>query len=180
MVTGVPITDCQRADIAAYIDGELLPAEELALELHLAGCGACSSVLNEQKVFLNDLEHSLKGRELELPETFAKVVVANAESQVTGVRRSGELFNAIFICAALLIFVLFALGPAGRDLIEKMFAVAGFFGHLIYSFLLGVTIVLRNVASQFPADRVLTTAVVLISFGVLMLASRKWMRLRRI
>jgi len=170
---------CPSHEIAAYLDGELSAADEMCLELHMAGCRICADAFNSQKLLLNDLEHTLRhDRELELPENFTKVIVASAESSVTGIRRSGELFNALFVAAALVVVVLFALGPAGRSLIDQLLAVGSFFGHLIYSFFLGVTIILRNIASQFP-DRLLTTAIVALSFGSLMLASRKWLRLGR-
>ena len=176
----ISIVECPSHEIAAYLDGELSPTEELLLETHMMVCAVCTDAFNSQKMLLNDLEHSLRNEQgLELPENFTKMVVANAESRVSGVRRSNELFNTIFVCAALLVFALFAMGPSGRAMIDQVYAVASFFGHLVYSFVLGLTIIVRNIASQFPSDRLLTTAVVLLTFGTLMLASRKWLRLGR-
>lgn len=148
---------CPTDEIAAYIDGELTSAREMELDLHFAGCANCSSELNSQKRFLRDLDLSLKHEsELDLPDNFTKVVVAKAESNVTGLRRSSERFNAVFICAGLLLFVLFAMGAeAGRFIdgilsaVEGVAAVGSFFGHLFYSVFVGLTIIVRNVASQF-------------------------------
>jgi anti-sigma factor RsiW len=148
---------CPTDDIAAYIDGELKPARELELEAHFVTCGGCRQFLNEQKQFLRDLDTSLRHEgDLDLPAGFAKTVVANAESSVKGLRRASECFNAVFICAALGLFALFAMGSdADRSLqgvssaADQTFAAGAFFGHIVYSVFLGIVIVLRAVASQF-------------------------------
>ena len=89
--------ECPRADIAAYIDGELTPREELALELHLAACPDCTGELNLQKQMLRALDCGLKDRtEIELPKNFAKTVATRAESNVSGLRSKEERFRALF------------------------------------------------------------------------------------
>jgi hypothetical protein len=139
--------------------------------------------LNQQKQFLCGLNSGLQGeRELELPANFTKRVVANAESTVSGLRRPRERFNAIFICSALALFVLFASGAdaarifEGISLIfEKIAIVGGFFGHAIYALFVGVAIILRSLASQVLVDQffgitlmaVLAAATFLISLRVL-------------
>lgn len=178
---------CFTGEISAYIDGELSPACELELEAHLAVCESCVHELNRQKEFLCSLNSSLKvGGEIDLPPDFAKHIAANAESTVTGLRRPGERFNAIFICVGLFLFVLFALGTdatislAGlNSALDQATAVGGFFGHLIYSFFVGVAIVLRTLGSQIGFYEI--TTIVLTGFAVfaLMLLSRKILRLRR-
>src|SRR2546421_46883 len=107
---------CPLDEIASYIDGELDAPREMELDAHFSQCAACSDELNLQKQFLCSLESSLKHEsELELPPNFTKQIVANAESTVSGLRRPRERFNALFICAGLMLFILFALGPdAGR------------------------------------------------------------------
>ena len=102
---------CPRSELAAYIDGELLPREELELELHLASCLNCTAELNEQKKLLCVLDVALeREKEIELPANFTRVVVAAAESSVSGLRRPQERFKALFICAALFLVVLAGLG----------------------------------------------------------------------
>jgi hypothetical protein len=119
--------------------------------------------LNQQKQFLCGLNVSL-GREqdLDLPADFTKHVVVNAESTVSGLRRPRERFNAIFICSALLLFVLTAMGTdAGRVfegfslIFEKAAIVGGFFGHAIYAAFVGVAIIVRSLASQVWVDQIL-------------------------
>jgi anti-sigma factor RsiW len=74
--------ECPRAELAAYIDGELLPREEIELERHLAGCGVCKFELNEQKRLLFALDFALEDeKDFELPANFAKVVVGKRRKQ---------------------------------------------------------------------------------------------------
>src|SRR6476661_4322513 len=140
---------CPSDEISAYIDGELHPTRELELDFHFASCKACNLELNDMKQFLRGLDDSLRIEgDLELPEDFTKIVVANAESSVTGLRRPRERFNAIFICAGLSLFLLFAFGPQAETLFDQAAAVGSFFGHLIYSFFIGLAIIVRSIASQ--------------------------------
>ncbi len=147
---------CPADEISAYIDAELTPARELEIESHFAVCRPCAEELNLQKQFLCGLDSSLKhDDEIELPVDFARQVVANAESTVAGLRRPRERFNALFICAAMLLFGLFALGAdAGRVFngvvvgVEQMGAVGAFFAKVVYSIFLGFAIIIRAVAAQ--------------------------------
>jgi len=147
---------CPTDEIAAYVDGELDAALEMQMDLHFASCKACASELNHQKEFLRNLDLSLAcERELELPENFVKQVVANAESTVSGLRRPRERFNALFICAGLGLFVLFAMGTDAGALLDKTAdalgqtaAIGGIFGHMVYSLFIGIAIVVRSIAGQ--------------------------------
>ena len=153
---------CPVDDIAAYIDGELDAAGEREMDAHFAECSACAEELNLQKQFLCSLESSLKQEDgLELPADFTKHVVANAESSVAGLRPARERFNALFICAALLLFVLFALGADARralegatGVVDQIAAVGSFFGHFVYSFFLGVIIIMRAFGMQIRPDAI--------------------------
>lgn len=178
---------CPSDEIAAYIDGELSPGRELELDAHFIECSGCAVELNQQKQFLCQLDLSLKhGNELNLPADFAKTIVANAESTVTGLRRPREQFNAIFICAGLFLFVLFASGPdAGQmvrgisDLFEQAIVVGGFFGHLIYSVFIGVSIILRSFAAQVRYDLAIAVGLSALSAAALMFISQRALRMRR-
>ena len=178
---------CPADDISAYIDGELNAARTVEMDMHFAGCERCSIELNEQKNFLRHLDASLgREEEIELPANFTKRIVANAESTVSGVRRPRELFNATFICAGLLLFVLFATGAeAGRlfqglsVIVEQTVAVGSFFGHLVYSVFLGFAIIIRAVAGQFRVDVAAILAVAMMFAVFSLVISRKILRTRR-
>ena len=147
----------QRNEIAAFIDGELLPHEEFELELHLAVCGFCATELNEQKKLLCALDYALENeKQIELPANFTKVVVTNAESRVNGLRRPQERSKALFVCAALFVLVILGLGGETKTVLntfgkfaEQFLAVGGFVWNLIYDVSVGTAIVLRSLGSQF-------------------------------
>lgn len=179
--------DCPVEDIAAYLDGELTPDRELAIEAHFAVCPGCVTELNQQKQFLCSLESSLRAeQEIELPADFTKHIVATAETSVAGLRRPRERYDALFVFAALLIFVLFAFGSeAGRMIdsvltsLERAALVGSLFGHLFYSFLVGLVIVVRSFASQVGSEPAAATAFFGFVLGVgILLASRKMQGLR--
>ena len=131
---------CPRAEIAAYIDGELLPREELVLEAHVSVCKDCLAELNLQKQMLSVLDFGLSDKaEIELPANFAKVVAVRAESGVCGLRSKEERFRALFLCAFLFLVFLMVLGVETGNVFavfvkfaEQVFAFAGFVLNLVY------------------------------------------------
>lgn len=148
---------CLRAEISAYIDGELSPAEELALEVHIASCKGCLTELNQQKQILSALDFSLDDeKEIELPENFAKVVAVRAESGVSGLRSKEERFRALFLCVALFLMTLIGLSAESENFPaalarfgERIFAVMGFTAHLFYDIAIGLTVIIRSFGGQF-------------------------------
>jgi len=144
-------------DIAGYIDGELTSAREMELAAHFAVCSACAEELNLQKHLLRGLEVGLKDNaDLELPEDFTKVVVANAESTVAGLRRPRERFNMLFICGGLGLFILVSFGVGALvSMLDQFKAIGSFFGHIVYDFLLGVVVILRSGGGQVHPETVM-------------------------
>jgi hypothetical protein len=179
---------CSIEEIAAYIDGELETAREAEMEAHFSTCRSCSFELNEQKRFLRDLDASLNCEEpIELPANFTKVIVANAESNVSGLRRPGERYNALFICAGFILFALFALGPEASRVIagigqifEQMAIVGGFFGHLVYSLFLGIIIIIRSIAAQASGETIFGPAMSVVIILSLAAASKRVLSMRRV
>jgi anti-sigma factor RsiW len=148
---------CPRAEIAAYIDGELTPHEELGLEMHFAVCRTCAEELNEQKKLLCVLDYALDDKdEIELPENFTKVVVANAESKVRGLRCPRERSRALFVCVALFLLIVVGLGAETSKTVaafggvgERFLAVGGFFVHLIHDLTIAASVILRSLCVQY-------------------------------
>jgi anti-sigma factor RsiW len=149
--------DCPREELAAYIDGELAPREEFELEIHLADCRICALGLNEQKRLLFTLDFALETeKEFKLPENFTKIVIANAESSVSGLRCPKERTKAIFVIAGLFLLFLLGIGGATKTVVaaflklgEQVLAVGSFAWHLVFNVAFGTAIVLRSVFSQF-------------------------------
>jgi anti-sigma factor RsiW len=169
---------CQNNEIAAYIDGELSPREELDLEMHFAVCPSCKVKLNEQKKLLCALDFVLENeKEIELPANFTKVVIANAESKVSGLRRPQERFKALFICAALVLLVLLGLGGETETVLntfgklgEQIFAVGGFAVHLIYNFAIATAIILRSLSHQIVFNSAMSVAFLVMFFVISLFA----------
>ncbi len=153
----IPEQICPRAEIAVFLEGELAPQAELVLEKHLSACKKCLDELNSQKQLLRVLDSVFEERaEIELPKNFTKVIVARAESNVSGLRRPEERFRAVFLCVLLFLIVLIGLSAETRSvfsslgiILEQTIAVAGFVAHLFYDFAVGTVIILRSLSEQF-------------------------------
>jgi len=175
------------ANIAAYIDGELCDGQSEKMDEHFADCFACRIELNEQKQFLCGLNLSLKATdEIELPKNFTKLIVANAESSVGGLRQPRERYNALFVSVALLIFGLFALGPdaevvltGAASFIERVAAVAVVIGRAVYSFFFGLAIIVRTVLGYLGSDAGALLIFPTLVAAFLLFVSRKSLSIRR-
>jgi len=166
-----------RSDLAAYIDGELSPREELELEMHMAVCGECGDELNEQKKLLQALNYALEGEKgIELPANFTRVVVANAESKVSGLRRPQERSKSLFVCAALFLLVLIGLGGETRTVLntfakfaDQFLAISGFVWNLIHNVVVAAAIILRSLSNQIIFSSSFSFAVVIGFFFVFLI-----------
>ncbi|HVG28925.1 MAG TPA: zf-HC2 domain-containing protein, partial [Pyrinomonadaceae bacterium] len=81
---------CGCTDVAAYLDGELSVAESSSFEEHLLACAPCAAALSEQRrlLCLLDAAFARAQKKVELPEDFARVVKARAQTDMTSVRPS--------------------------------------------------------------------------------------------
>ena len=166
----------QSSELAAYLDGELSPREEISLETHLTQCGACRTELNEQKQLLCLLNFAFDDdQDIELPADFTKIVVANAESKVSGLRRPQERSPAFFVCATLFLLSLVGLNGenatiwnAAANFADQVIIVSGFVVRLCYDFAIGAAIILRSVGSRslFGSPISLTLAIIFFGFSV--------------
>ncbi len=174
MTVEIQNTVCRTEDIAAYLDGELLPDAEIAFEMHTAVCSDCRSELNLQKNLLRELDMCLTTGELELPRDFAKTVVANAESRVSGLRLPRERYTAAFLCLGLLITAVVALGPdleatlrMINSVVTKAAVVAGSISHFVFDAALGVAIILRALGTNAVSG----SGIAAVSIGILAVLS---------
>lgn len=171
----------QRSEIAAYLDGELAPREELELEKHFAGCASCAAELNEQKRLLLVLDFAAKTEtEIELPKNFTKIVVANAESRVSGLRQPQERRRALFACAGLFLLTLAFFGAETDVLLntfwkstDQFLAVGGFVWKLFYDLSTAAAVIVRSVGNHLVYNSATTTAVLgALFFAALLVLSR--------
>ncbi|MGI8555606.1 MAG: anti-sigma factor family protein [Pyrinomonadaceae bacterium] len=149
--------ECARERIVAYLDCELAPREELALEAHLAQCECCLSELNLQKRLLLVLDAAFDEKaEIKLPKNFAKTVATRAETNVKGLRSKDERDRAFFFCASLFLIILAGgVGAQTETALasisqfgEQILGVLRFTGHLAYNLFVGLTVILRSVGNQ--------------------------------
>lgn len=176
--------DCPRDEIASYIDGEMSLSEETVFEDHLSRCEACRSETKDQKEFLLALSSSLDSeQDIPLPKDFTRTIVANAESRVSGLRLPRERFTAIFICAALFLFSLFALGcdaeTAWRALgsvAEKVLAVGSYLMRLVFSIFFGMAVITRSLFSHISVSWLLAPVLILLISTALFALSRTLLR----
>ena len=166
---------CPRSEIALYLDGELSPAAEIALEKHFAECKSCLAELNLQKEMLSALDFAFddKYEEIKLPTNFAKVVAMTAESNVSGLRSKKERSLALFLCSAMFLAVIIGLGAETEKVFEvfRTFAdqaivVFGFVFHFIYGITVGLSIILKSLSQQIVFNSVASLLLILGAFFV--------------
>lgn len=109
---------CPAEEIAAYLDGELGGAALESFEAHLKTCPSCDEELRTQRQLLCTLEAAFGGsRSIDLPQDFARVVAAHAQSDLSGVRTKRERHRALQLCAILALASFALLGAASRALV---------------------------------------------------------------
>ena len=170
---------CPRSEIALYLDGELTPAAEIALEKHFAECKSCLDELNLQKKMLSALDFAFddKAEEIELPANFAKIVATTAESNVSGLRSKKERSLALFLCSAMFIAVILGLGAETekvfevfRTFAEQLIVVLGFVFHFIYGVTIGLSIILKFLSQQIVFNSAASLLIILGAFFVSFIA----------
>lgn len=186
-MTNRELTQCPIDEIGAYIDGEMGEAHLTEFETHLAACSRCTQELTQQKQFLCSLNACLSAEaDIKPPANFARMVVANAESRVSGLRRPRELSDALFILVGLLLFGLFAMGsnaasPLGGVAIffDQAAAIGGVVGRFVYSLYLGIAVVIRSLAPQIGGEFAAPIILPAISILFTLIAFQRFSRLRR-
>ena len=146
---------CPAEQISSYIDGELLPEHELALENHIASCQICRDELNREKGFLIALSDTLeRAGEIELPKDFTKSIVVHAESRVSGLRDRRERTAAIVIAGVMLLLIVVAFGGSiagvfapAETATEKAGTVFGVAAEIVFDLTRGVSAFLRSFLS---------------------------------
>lgn len=96
----------ERNDLAAYLDDELDANERENLENHLCACAECVRDLAAQRQLLGVLSGALSMRPAapydDLPADFTRVVIARAQTDMSGMHAKNERRRSLVICAALI------------------------------------------------------------------------------
>lgn len=167
--------NCPRAEISLYLEGELTPAAEIALEKHFAECKFCLAELNLQKKMFSALDFAFDDKvdEIALPANFAKVVATAAESNVSGLRSKKERSLALILCSGMFFAVLLGLGAETeqvfgifRTFAEQFIAVLGFVFHFIYGVAIGLSIILKFLSQQIIFSSVTSLLIIVGAFFI--------------
>ena len=175
-------SSCQSDHIAAYLDGELDDVVCVLLEDHLKQCAACSAELSEQRLLLCTLDSTFsRGSSLPLPNDFARVVAARAESDMSGVRDRREHRLALRLCVGLAVAAFALLGFAASKVVlgfarRMVDLVAGVFDlgwTTAYDAVAGLTIVSRMLSRGLMPASLLAGFIAFLLVGLaLLLLSR--------
>lgn len=182
---------CETEKIAAFIDGDLDPAEHAAFEEHISNCSSCTEELQAQRLFMCELDSALAGAaELAVPANFARVVAVHAESDMRGVRDRKEHTRALQFCIILGLAAFALLGVTSskavivsvQALASKTVGIFGLFGKAVYNAVSGFTVVSRVLSGGLIADSrvagLTALVVVALAVGLLSLLISRYHRTR--
>ena len=151
-------SSCRSEEIAAYLDGEVDAASLLRLEQHLARCEECAAELRAQRSLLRELDFALMDEPaIELPQNFAQIVAARAQSDMSGVRAPRERRRALGLCVALVAVSFTLLGSTawGESVLAPLRAIwrvgvalFSFLGHALYDAGTGVAVISRGLGGH--------------------------------
>jgi anti-sigma factor RsiW len=158
IVAGPNNSVCRSEAIVAYLDGELDASSLAELERHLKDCAQCAAALEAERRLLRELDLAL-GDETgpSMPENFAEVVAARAQSDMRGLRARRERRRALVLCSALagLSFALLGGGALAEAVLAPLrviwkcaVAVFGFLGHALYDAGAGVAVISRRLGGH--------------------------------
>jgi anti-sigma factor RsiW len=160
VVTKPSSSSCARvATTAAYLDGELDSAAAALFEEHLRACTECADALAEQRRLLRLLDTAFDpfaGEDVALPRDFTRVVTARAQTDMSGLRQTGERRLALRICAALAALLVLlcatvfegALAPL-KSLFGALVSVAGMLWRGLTEAGAGAAVIIRALGGYF-------------------------------
>lgn len=167
-------TVCLSEEIVAYLDGELDAQARGFLEAHLAECAHCAAELEMQKRLLGELDFALSTEAgIEMPQNFAQIVAARAQSDLSGVRGARERRRAFRLCVMLTFVAVALLGGAAvsesvlaplRAIWKGGAALFNFLGHALYDAGAGVAVISRGFGGHLIFESRATSALVLLLF----------------
>jgi predicted anti-sigma-YlaC factor YlaD len=150
---------CRSEEIAAYLDGELDSAASSLFEQHAKECLQCAAKLKEQRRLLCALDFALTDDpSLRLPVNFSRIVAAQAQADMSGMRRRSEHKLALWLCLALALVSFALLGGAAmsetvlapaRATGKGVVSVLGLFSQSLYDAGIGLSIILRALGRRF-------------------------------
>lgn len=170
--------DCRRsAEAAAYLDGELDAHSLVQFEKHLLECHFCAEELRQQRQLLCVLDFALRPSDdsVELPSDFSRIITANAESDMSGVRTRIENRRALRFSLALLVAAFVLLGSAAlytsvlipiKMVVRSSGSVIGFAWYALYNAGVGAAVILRPLGRRLLFELHPISLITLILFAI--------------
>jgi len=171
---------CQGEQIAAYLDGELDAGAGGLFEQHLLECRLCNTELNMQRLFMRELDATLRlDPGLSVPSNFAQIVAARAQSDMSGLRHGSEHKRALRFCLILSLASFALLGAAaskavfftGRTMASQIFGIFGVLWTTLYDAAVGLTVISRVISGGFIRESPFAgLTALLLALGVVLLS----------
>lgn len=171
--------NCRSDLISAYIDGDLEQEARAALEFHVSECNSCKQELQMQQLFLCELDSAFATEsDLPVPPDFARIVAAQAESDMRGARSGVEHKRALKFCIVLAIASFILLGSAASKsllssmgpIVSKILGLGGLAGKTLYDVGVGLTVILRATGRAFSLDSLSVLVFLILLLAVLLLS----------
>lgn len=168
--------------VAAYLDDELDETTRSRFERHTARCPSCAAELVEQRQLLCVLDAALgrEPNEIRLPKNFTRILVARAESDMSGMHAYEEKRRALWLCAALAIVAFALLGAAAAvapvaAAARALACVGGMLVHTLREVGTSVAVVLRATSGHFVSEPTLLVLLTWTSFAAALVLLRRSM-----
>jgi hypothetical protein len=170
--------NCQTDLIADYVDGDLDSAARLAFEKHLRECAFCENELRLQRLFMCELDSALaSSADLTVPRDFARVVAAQAESDMSGARSGEEHRIALRFCLILAAASFALLGVATSKSVlfsaqligSKIVGVVTLLGKALYDAGVGFTVIVRVASMALLPDAFSVLVLLILLLAILLL-----------
>jgi anti-sigma factor RsiW len=170
--------DCQPVIIAPYVEGELDPAAVHWLEQHLKDCAECTEELRFQRLMVTELDSTFSvPPDLEVPRDFARIVAAQAESDMSGARTGPERKKALqlILLLGLTSFALLGTTAVGSLIAAaqlpsaKIVFVTSLLAKALYDAGAGLSVMLRVAGGALLADAFSVLVFLLLLLAVLIL-----------
>ena len=170
---------CDDNMIAAYVDGELDPANRISVELHLEGCMECRAELRAHQLFLCELDSTLTQSEVTIPKDFSRKVAARATSDLRGIRSASENKKALAFCLILAVAALGLLSDASRttalngsrQLVRSVIAIVSMLLTTLFDMVASVVIISRVLSRKLVVEsNSLGLLLVLFALAILLLS----------
>jgi Putative zinc-finger len=152
--------NCDANLIAAYVDGELEPANRIAVDMHLDDCMQCRADLRAHRLFVCELDSVLTQSDVTIPTDFSRTVAARATSDMRGIRSASENKKAVAFCLILAVTALGLLSDAtrvaafngSRQFVRGVVSIVGVLWTALYDMVASILVISRVLSRKVVVE----------------------------